>query len=165
MPTTDTSTQEEENAQADARVLKLAERVCPECDEGFGYGFVPDVDNPHVEKTACLTCQGTGAKYPQLRRKCWCGSGILYSGHACQGRRWLPVSREKVGTEGRKLLANWPTFLTFELRGNTTSHWYMCITVGVGQKADTFVYDALAEDADNATIAAWAKMEEGEGEG
>jgi len=150
---TDTSTHEAENQQAEANVLWLAELECPTAG-GYRQGGEHDL--------ACI-CQGTGSKYPQLREECtgW-GSGCRYVegrlDKSCECGKltgWLPASREKAGTELRKLDA------FVELKhdhSNVGTLGYWCM-FHIRREGNVYC-EEFAEDCDNATIAAARMMEE-----
>jgi len=169
--------QQPENQQAEANVLWLAQLECP----GFGgsgkYWAMGDT------KARCridCSCQGTSARYPQLRQECPCIEWIRNNDYSwtkclpcsdcedahldhdksacstwCQGRKWNPVSREKAATELHKL----PEFISLVLL-----HWPPDPTEPKQYRAmfwkdEDQCWD-FAADPDNATIAAARKMAE-----
>lgn len=75
-----------------SHVQKLAEAPCPEC-KGMCPNCTPElIVNPDGD---CLTCHGTGALVPGLRRECWnhfvgqvCPRDTC---SVCQGRGWTLI--------------------------------------------------------------------------
>ena len=177
-PETETSTQTE-NREAEADLLRLCELTveCP-CLEKVGVNWNCSNCTPHEHNKdgKCDYCQGTGqvAKYKMLRQECPCIEWIhnresswikclpcsdcedAHLDHSkstcstyCQGRRWLPFSREKAGTEIRKM----PEFLLLEKELEE-------IYIARFWTGTSDFVEVEALDADNATIAAFKKMEE-----
>ena len=159
-PETKTSTQETENREAEANLLWLAELMveCPSpCRDGLN---TLTVFSDKQSTWPCKTCQGTGqvAKHETLRRHTY-HNRIMY-GHASERQEdikqtWVPVSREKAGTEIRKM-EEFRDWLYQQLLNPPVSR------KGREHKmAVSTVIDLLCND--NATIAALKKMEEHDG--
>ena len=172
-PETETSTQTE-NREAEANLLRLAELKlkCP-CVNKIGLNWncsncTPDEHNKYGK---CDYCQGTCqvAKHETLRRECpghdlrdaptFHGTRYAFAGGnecSCQGRGWLPVSREKAGTEMRKM----PSFVSLVQGGDDYGHPGYWVKYASGEDYPYKLHSAFATDPDHACIAALWKMEE-----
>ena len=170
MTESETSTQEAENQEAEAKLLHLAELTveCPcICHNPTS---VPQLAQVAICRDNICSCQGAGqvAKYRMLRPECpghdlrdaptFHGTRYAFAGGnecSCQGRRWLPVSREKAGTEIRKM-DEFRDWLYQQLLHPPVSY-----KGGEHNMAVSTVIDLLCND--NPTIAALKKMEEKHG--
>jgi len=141
-----TSTQETENQQAEASVLWLAELKCPDCKDGLIEGDCDCSGETEQHMLTHFACKGTGAKYPQLREP----TSIPVFNLDGVKVNWKPVSREKAGTELRKL-EKFREYLHTQAN-DVRLDFYVPAEIG-------YCIEILCDD--NLTIAAARKMEEG----